>query len=308
MMVGLKAYLSGNMKQFTFWFAISAPLKYFSILIYIPLVLLKEKRIHRILLQGVLVVLPILFFWIAVPYGRAELVEGCTFSGSSSGTNIAKPIYDAMFVTGSIGFGTLYIYIFAWVVFLILCYCYPVQEKNNYRIPIYVCYAAYTIQFTFGYSHPYWLILMVPFMVLLILMDERHRYINLLLELVGTAAMAWAQIFTYTWCFKSNILNLSFWKDILPAGVAQEDYSVITVLSRYIQDPRLQEYAAGIGLSVYGACILIFSLLNFPLWKRELPVLQIGRGNDYWLLPLRAVIVLGIGLSPLVLYVFHAIM
>ena len=102
MMLGLKAYLQGDKKWFTIWFALAAPLKYFSLLIYAPLVLMDEKRIRRILVQAFSVILPMVFFWIAVPYGRAELLPGCTFSGSSEGTNVAKPIYDALFVHGSV--------------------------------------------------------------------------------------------------------------------------------------------------------------------------------------------------------------
>lgn len=307
MMMGLRAYLEGDNRRFTIWFAAASPLKYFSLLIYVPLVLLREKRIRRILLQGILAVLPVLFFWVAVPYGRAELVEGCVYSTSSSGTNVAKPVYDALFVTGTIGFGTLFVYVFAWVVFLFLCYCHPAEGEIGCRLPVYVCCMAYILQFTFGYSHPYWLILMAPFMILLILLNEEHRYLNLLLEFVGTTAMVLAQIFTYTWCFNSGIVNLSFWRYLLPVRATGEEYSVMTVLGLYVSDERLQEYASGVGLSVYAACILLFAWLNYPLRRREIAVLKKGRECDGWLLPLRAVVVLCLGMVPVLLYVLRAL-
>ncbi len=307
MMMGLRAYLEGDNRRFTLWFAAASPLKYFSLLIYVPLVLLREKRIRRILLQGIAAVLPVLFFWIAVPYGRAELLEGCVYSTSSSGTNVAKPVYDALFVTGTVGFGTLFVYVFVWVIFLFLCYCRPVGEKEGCRLPVYVCWTAYMLQFTFGYSHPYWLILMEPFMILLILLDEEHRYLSLLLELVGTAAMAVAQIFTYTWCFNSGIVNLSFWRYLLPSRATGEEYSVMTVLGFYVSDERLQDYASGIGLSVYAACILLFAWLHYPLRRREPAIFTKGRECDGWLLPLRAFVVLCLGMVPVLLYVLRAV-
>ena len=309
MMLGIRAYLKRDDRRFVLWFAIAAPFKYFSILAYIPLVLLREKRIRRILLRGVEVVAPILFFWVTVPYGRPELVPGCTFSGSSSGSNVAKPVYDALFVTGAIGFGTLFVYIFLWVIFLILCYAWKEEasEKKTGEAAVYVCFVAYMIQFTFGYSHPYWLILLVPFMVLLILQNDRLQYLNLLLETLLTAAMAFAQIFTYTWCFNSNIVNLSFWRMLLPGGVSEQEFSVMSVLTGMVSDPRLQEYASGAGLSVFAAGMLLFTGMNCPLWKDRLPLIRRDRKEYRWLFPLRALITLCLGAVPMALYFFYTV-
>lgn len=310
MMKGLQAYIRGNDKRFILWFAFSAPLKYFSLLIYVPLILVKEKRISRILLRGIEVAVPMLFFWIAVPYGRPGLVEGCTFSGSSEGTNIAKPIFDALFIRGSVGFGTLFVYIFAEVLFLVLCYVYKVREEDDRnRLTVYLCFAAYMIQFTFGYSHPYWLILLVPFMILIILQNEKYHYINLLLETVLTVAMAAAQIFYYTWCFNAGIVQLSFWKDLLPAGIpkaGEPEYSVITVLSQFITDQRLQDYASGIFLSIYAACMLVFAVINFPLWRKSLPITGREKNSYRWLYVLRGLLTVLCGSVPLLLYIDHA--
>lgn len=344
MMIGLRYYLEGNTKKFVLWFAIAAPFKYFAILIFVPLLLLQEKRISSIILRGIGVVIPILFFRVAVPFGRPDLVEGCTFSGSSSGSNVAKPVFDALYVRGAVGFGTLFIYIFVWVVFLVLCYMYrpggsdaesslsasgktdrqrtgkadgSVRGENMQakelqdpaRITAYTCYLAFMIQFTFGYSHPYWLILMVPFMVLMILQNEELRYVNLLLETMACGAMTFAQIMYYDWCFDSNIVNLSFWKNILPGGVTgmTDWYGVIQVLSQYIKDDRMQNYASGAGLSVYAACILIFTVINFPLWKRKLPIVAREKREYRWLLPLRALLTVLLGLVPLGLYFYRAL-
>lgn len=309
MMLGIRAYLKRDDRRFVLWFAIAAPFKYFSILAYVPLVLLREKRIRRILLRGVEVVAPILFFWVTVPYGRPELVPGCTFSGSSSGSNVAKPVYDALFVTGIIGFGTLFVYIFLWVIFLILCYAWKEEasEKKTGEAAVYVCFVAYMIQFTFGYSHPYWLILLVPFMVLLILQNDRLQYLNLLLETLLTAAMALAQIFTYTWCFNSNIVNLSFWRMLLPGGVSEQEFSVMSILTGMVSDPRLQEYASGAGLSVFAAGMLLFTGMNCPLWKDRLPLIRRDRKEYRWLFPLRALITLCLGVVPMALFFFYTV-
>lgn len=309
MMLGLKAYLQGDKKWFTIWFALAAPLKYFSLLIYAPLVLMDEKRIRRILVQAFSVILPMVFFWIAVPYGRAELVPGCTFSGSSEGTNVAKPIYDALFVHGSVAFGTLFIYIFAEMAFLIFCYAYQRRkEDDRTRITIYLCLMAYVIQFTAAYSHPYWLILMSPFMILVILADPEKSYLNLMAETLMTAAMVGAQIMYFEWCFCSNIVELSFWKYLLPNGIGEsgEWRSLSAFLSLRISDPRLQEYVTGACLSVYAAGLLFFVLWNCPFLSHKWSLVTRQERDYKWLYPVRAVISLGLGSIPLVLYVARA--
>ena len=307
MIPGIREYIKGDYKKFTILFALAAPFKYFSILVYIPLVLLKEKDILKIIIDGVAVLIPCIFFWIAVPYGRPALVEGCVFSGSSSGSNVAKPIYDDLFMQGTIGFGTLFFYVAGEIIFLLLCYFYRINNaKQKNKLIIYICFVTYAIQFTLAYSHPYWFILIVPFMAMIIAMNDEYEYINIILETVLTVAMLIAQTLFFTWCFNSGIVDLSFWSLILPRGVTDVEYSIMSLIKQFISDTRLQDYASGIMLSVYLAAMVLFLYVNYPMRTRRLSFVEKDQTGIRRIIAFRSILVLCVAAVPLLLYLYTA--
>ncbi len=295
-------YLRGNDRKSLILFALAAPLKYFGLLVFVPLLLLKEKRISRIILNLVLVMIPCLFFWVMFPYGRPDLLPGCVFSNSSSGTNVGKPVYMDLYDRGQIAFGVLFFFVFGEIIFLLLCYLYKEKEVwKNGKLVMYVCFTAFMIQFTLAYSHPYWQILMVPFTTALILLNHKYRYANLVLEIVYSAFFMMAQLFFFTWCFKAEIVSLSLWKFVVTPGEGA-GLDVVSFLHRFITDQRLGSYAVGVGLSIYGAAMLLFCILNWPLRTRELPITGRDEPVPAWVLPLRAAISVVVGVVPLILF------
>ena len=48
MLLGLHAYMKGNQRGFLLWFMLANTLKLFAVFVFIPLVLLKEKRLRRV--------------------------------------------------------------------------------------------------------------------------------------------------------------------------------------------------------------------------------------------------------------------
>ena len=301
-MLGITFYLRDDQKKFLLVFSFVAPLKYFGLLVFVPLLLLREKNIGIIIGKMICVMIPCAFFWVMFPYGRPELVDGCVFSPSSSGTNVAKPVYMDLFDRGNIAFGILFLFIFGEILFLFWCYMYHEKEVwKNGRLVMYCGFIAFFIQFTLAYSHPYWQLLMVPYIVCLILLNKKYQYINLLMETIMSAAFVFAQIFFFTWCYKAEIVNFSFWKFVLKPGKGT-GHSAVTLLRNFIADARLQNYAVGIGLSVYTALILIFAIINCPMIKKDFPLTAKGEDLPKWLLPVRAAITVIIGLVPIVLY------
>ena len=149
---------------------------------------------------------------------------------------------------------------------------------------------------------------MSPFMILVILADPEKSYLNLMAETLMTAAMVGAQIMYFEWCFCSNIVELSFWKYLLPKGIGEsgEWRSLSAFLSLRISDPRLQEYVTGACLSVYAAGLLFFVLWNCPFLSHKWSLVTRQERDYKWLYPVRAVISLGLGSIPLVLYVARA--
>ena len=304
--LGISYYLKGDTKKFILAFAIAIPLKFFSLLVFVPLVLLKEKKISRVLLNGILVVLPDLILRLLVPVhyisaGHLTVAPGATPASSATFSLGTLPIYADLYNTANIGFGKLFLYPFAEIIFLIFCYAFHVEKnKNRSKWVIYLSFMAYAIQFTMSYSHPYWLLMLVPFMILMIIQNKKIRYINIIVEIVLTYGMILAQIFFFTWCYESDIVNLSFWSRIVP--VQSTVTNIMTVASRFTADDRLQDYATGIGLSIFMAGMAVFSVLNCPALEGRLQVIQVEEKAQKWLVPFRIILACVAGTVPLVFY------
>lgn len=80
---GIDYYFQGKNKGFLLCFMCAIPLKFFALLLFVPLLLLKEKRIPQIIGSGILSILPILIFRFLLPC-RAVMGDASTVSFSLS--------------------------------------------------------------------------------------------------------------------------------------------------------------------------------------------------------------------------------
>ncbi len=269
--IGVASYIKEKYKNFIIFFALAVPLKAFSLLIFVPLLLLKEKRIYAVVLNFLMVYLPNKFIGLIVPIqyyipGKLHVVAGAIPDDDYN--HALFPGYAVLFNHGTIAFGEVFPFIVVEIVFLLFCFAFKLKDNDlRNKWIIYVCFAAYAIQFTFAYSHPYWFVMLIPFIIIIIIQNQNHMETNIITETVLTYGMILAQAFYFTWCFESSILNLSFWSRIL--SEKDQLVSVMTVAAKYVIDERLQNYATGIGLSIYVAGLAFFAIANFPWWSAK---------------------------------------
>jgi len=173
-LVGFLMFLRGGLLAATICFGIAITFKYFPAFVFIPLLLLFEKKILR---------LAILFFIFFVPtlviqllYGQSEaFINGVTNFG------IIERIYAA-----SIDMGGWKIY-YLFASFTILCGWTYLSEYSKERLPYiaaYVFLVAAILPFLFIFWHPQWVIFCTPAMVLTTLIDKRCEKF-LVLDLIG---------------------------------------------------------------------------------------------------------------------------
>ena len=155
-------YLKGSYTRFSFIAGIGVVCKFFPLLIFIPLVLLAEKRILHIIKYLVL------SLWLYIPttllfYGR---------TGNSAA--FTKAMMERMFaITFDTGAGAVSVYIALLSIICFLCFLYTpktVQGKNYSAI--YLSMAVMGFLFMYIYWHPQWLILLIPFVVLTTFMQK----------------------------------------------------------------------------------------------------------------------------------------
>lgn len=305
---GINYYFKENNKGFLICFMLAIPLKFFALLLFVPLVLLKEKRIPYIIGYVFMSILPILFFRIILPcealYGQPDTVAFSLLNMFKS-TNLSNLafLYAVMYEQPA-ALSRMFPSIFCWVVLFLLCYFVKIESKEKmYRWGIYVCFMAYAILFVTCMSHPYWLLIMTPFMMILIGQNSRYLYINLVLETALTWGMILAQIFKFPWCFGNAIVAGMFVPGILGRQDEFNPITPMTVFTKVTGSDSAQGYLIGAGTSVFIAGILIFSVLNIPGIKKELPFIKVDDKPAVWLINLRILAGFVIAIIPVVLHV-----
>lgn len=177
MLLGVYYYLKDENIKFIFWFALSVTFKYSSILVFIPLLLLKQKDIWKIVKSCVLVLAPyVLEFLIYYP---SETFRAYAFGIGSSGDNPTGYIFNASIFTGFGLSGHEYPVYLTIVVFGIICalaYFTRLATKVDYcKWTFYLSCLSFFVLFGLCKWHPQWLLLAVPFWVISAFMNRETK-------------------------------------------------------------------------------------------------------------------------------------
>lgn len=233
---GIYCYMKKNNKGFVLSFAVAIAMKMFAIWIFIPLVLLKEKRIWRIFIYGIesvsVIAIPKIYFAIASHRYmiNRQLNEAVQSGGQAYADSIADTlnettgyvtngiiaqaegiINDAIFPEGRfleytyISMNALPLVFVGMFVLWLFCYLYK-KEMNNRNI-IYVCAVAMSIFILTVKIHPYWAIILVPYLVLLIMFHPLRMKDNLILEGVFAIGYVLNKAITYYWTCGLNMIE-----------------------------------------------------------------------------------------------------
>lgn len=303
---GMNHYFKGNNKWFLICFMCSIPLKFFSLLIFIPLVLLKEKRIPYIIGYGFMSVLPILVFRFLLPcqavYGEPVGFSLLNMFKSTNLSNLA--ILYTVTYEQPVALSRMYPSFVAWIILFLVCYFVKLdtQEQLN-RWGVYVCFLTYAILFVTCMSHPYWLLIMVPLVAVIMGQNYKYLYINLVLETVFTWGMIVAQIFKFPWCFGNGIVAGMFWPSILGKQESFISVTPMTIYTKITGSESSQGYLIGAGCSVFIAGIILFAVINYPGWKKEFAFIEKDAKPAVWLIVVRVLAGFAIALLPLALHV-----
>ena len=305
--LGINYYFKGNMKKFTLCFMCAIPLKFFALLIFIPLVLLREKRIWRIVVYLIESVLPILVFRLFIPCravfedpSSAAISLGNIFE-STELSNLAF-LYTVTY-EWTTSLSRIYLSLGFWGALYLICYLYkPDSEEKIKKWGIYVCFLTFVNLFITCMTHPYWIMLLLPFIVIIMAKNSQYIYANLVLETLMTWGMLLAQIFKFPWCFGSAIVAGMFWPSLLGEMEEFTGYTVMNVLKRLGMEGA-QGYLIGAGCTVFFGCIMLFAVLNFPKMKKELPIINKGEAPAGWLMVMRMISGVALALVPIALYV-----
>jgi hypothetical protein len=261
MLIGLLMYLKNSRRKFVFWFAIAISFKLFALLLFIPLILLKEKRILHIfkyVIEGIsltILVKLIFFFDIATRLSNRFQLEMLNFLEKN---------------TFPLSIGNLSIFFLLTALLYVYCYLKELNGITELRkFSIYISFLTFATFFGFAYTYPYWVILFAPFTIILIFQNQNKIKINLLLEIAMTSSFTIAQFFVFPWCFGIKTIEPMLLPKFLGnVSTLPKVLSVEKVVS-LISTATIKNIILPFLLAVFVSCIISLAVINFPKNNRS---------------------------------------
>lgn len=257
-LLGLYFYIGKSYTKFMVFFGIAITLKLFALFIFIPLILLFEKRV-RMILMYFLGGLSFYFFLNAVfalPGGSAAIMNhmiGYLFSNTLPLTFIETPLF-------------ILLNVLLWI------FCYikdfdnpdlpdsPEDEKG--RFAVYISFLAMAILFVACYTHLYWIILMSPFMCILVFKNNRHTKAVFLIEMFACGAVVFALNIIGSPVFAMYTINSAFLSNVF-GKVASEAHLGSILIEHRLADEQTLGFIAPSCTAAFVAGIIAFSVLTF---------------------------------------------
>lgn len=271
--LGVTEYIKGNTKRFIICFMCATTLKYFALLIFIPLYLLKEKNFVKIVGSVLLVMSPVAIFRILIPHATTitvgsevpfslmDMLKATDLSGLSSAYMIYYP--------KELSIGIVHFSLMAYIILFAFSYILPADMVEKYKsFPIYFCVLSYSILFVFCFTHPYWILIIMPFVAVLIAVNKDHVIINLGIDTLLAWGLLIAQMLKFPWCFDSRLVGGM----LLPVMLGSKGTCVsLNIVS--IQNGMNTDMYLGVGNSLFVAGIVLFLMVNNPFVLDKIPKL-----------------------------------
>lgn len=202
-LIGYLEYLKGRRKRFVFWFAIAFCFKSFSLMVFLPLLVYREKRIVKILQKLALSLIPFVLcklLFISDYNGPGQVFARKTFYEISKGI-----IESSMKLNFTFGGVKPSLFIIGWMIFLL--YLFSRTEYNKkYVAPI--ATIAFGMFFAMSTYVPYRIVLISPFVALLTFQSENKKT-----SIIFEASMALSITVLFFcvcwWCYDANVISFT---------------------------------------------------------------------------------------------------
>ena len=245
MLLSLFFWLKKKNGWFAFWCGIAFCFNYFAVLIFAPLLLLREKNFWKILRGAVFMV---------IPYGI------------TMGLFIAHPLPNKVGFTEDL-FKMLFSNTngrFSWFIVAycgILLYAYLTDEHTDSPgKPLWLCCFSMASLFAFCSPYPYWPILLSPFLAMVLgASDPKRDHLNLVIETVTLASLLLENMVKFFWCFVDGTMHPMLLSVLMPDRVfkAHQVLDIWIKISKKVTIPLILH-------SVFIAGLLVLAYIHFP--------------------------------------------
>uniref|UniRef100_UPI00286DFF18 hypothetical protein n=1 Tax=Nocardioides sp. TaxID=35761 RepID=UPI00286DFF18 len=293
-MLGLYYLLQGRRRAFVAAFAVAMAIKWFPLFIFLPVLLLVEKRVSRILLclAGVLSVA----FVFKVPFLFSENPSAKTGSDL-----IAFMVLDNRLPLGSGG-----VPIFP-LLFVLVCVASYVRRPGStaelHRTAVYAGFAGLAAFFVSAPAFPYWFAMLCPFLAILWAINPALARVNLLLETGLTAVMIVLHQIIFFWTYDLSIVSPMLLPRIFePVGSLADPVSPLGLYTRLglVSD-------SSVLAAIFTAGIVCLLVLHRPRTDEDLALLTPDDDQVVALVHVRTALMLGLMLVPAAAYLYSLI-
>lgn len=254
MLAGMHAYMRGNTRSFLLWFLAANTMKLFALFVFIPLVLLKEKRILRAFGQ-------LAFGLIGLVVCKAIFLGDVAYKTSTGG--FTDGMLSRLTATGMPWQGSDHIigfYVVFMVLLAIFAYVKQVESTKELQIfAVYLSFAAFLVFCAIVPLNPYWIVLVAPFAVLVIFINPRHLVLNSLLEVAIAGSLFIIYVVAGFAIYNNNMFKELLFGALVPPADPQRFATPNAILERIGVSGHVEFL-----ISFMIACVIAVLILNFP--------------------------------------------
>ena len=286
-LLGVEAYLDKKYWKFLLFFALANPAKYFAFFIFLPLVLLNEKRylyiMRDVLVGGSIVIFERLWkhFGYYVKYLSERKVPATDMSVTIENNTVENSFVQksiSSFLEGKFEVFSVPVSVIVFLFGVLCIWCYTRHEEDEYRfkkLAISVCYLGFFFLFAFGTCSPYWLILWSPFALLLIMDNKKNHNILLPLSVLIGISYLYIYILDTPWILGSSETFDNLVVSLLPGYFDTHHSFIKDFLNQRGLDGFKTVFAA-----IWAACSIGIIYITWP-YKKEQSINEEMKEFDY---------------------------
>ena len=243
-LLGIRCYLKKDFRGFIIYFGIAVCLKLFALIIMIPLLLIREKKLSKLLAWMVFAIVPYLVT--TLPFSLVDAARGIEQRKS-----LFMELFP-MLLSKANQNGLFYWFVVVYGALLIWCFLRNPKETSREDV-LWVCFCAISSFFVFLHTYPYWIVLMVPYIALIFALSPNHLLpVMLLLETIGSCALVLKMMRFFDWTYWGNTMNTM----VLPYLFPQQFENTVSRIRFLIT--TMNERGV---LIVYSCIVLAFSAM-----------------------------------------------
>ena len=234
-LLGFYYWLRKKDLQFILFFGIALTFKYTAVLLFFPLLVLREKRILRVLFALFLLILPAVFEFLI--FSGSEGFRASVFGlGADASDSPVGYVTNAAYFTGfSLGKHLNYAVYLAFLAFALTAACAyftkPADERAEQDYALFFLSLAVSALFCFSKWHPHWLMLAVPFYTISAF-RHKNTAVFMALDLLFGVLLVMFSACQFQKVVDETMLNRGIFKFLLPLGAVGRETTLPEILGK----------------------------------------------------------------------------